>query len=313
MSSRADLGRGGGLLRRASIGSWLARALAPLVLAFPLTGLGAGPVATMGEVQLGADELRQFVEDNPQLRAQVVASEEMLGRVARERLLRRALFDEALARGWDKRAEVARRAEEARQQVILNTYLGSISQPPPGYPGEEEIKAYYESNRARLNLPQRYHLAQIFVRRPQGQAGDVDAAASRARDLAQRAQANGADFAALANTGSEDEQSRNKGGDIGWVAENRIIPEIRAAVQALKNGEVSAALASAQGWHIVKLIESRAPSTATPEEARPAVINALRTQKAQELERAHVEALLKRMPVSLNAENLSSVYSSLKK
>ena len=287
-------------------------AAAALILAFPLTGAGAESVATMGGIKLGADKLKQIVEDRPQLRSQVAASAEALDRIVRDALIRYALLEEAQSKGWDKRPEIARRADEAREQVILDSYLSSIAQPPANYPSEEEISAFYENNRARLTMPQRYHLAQIFVKRPQAQGAAAEAAAGRAADLARRAKAKGADFAALAKAESEEDLSKVRGGDIGWNAESNIVPEVRAVLPGLKVGDASDAIASARGWHVVKLIESKPPSGATLEEARPVVINALRSQKAGELGRAYIDALLKRSPISLDREALSKVRGELK-
>ena len=266
----------------------------------------------MGSIKLNAEEVKHIIDERPQLRSQAAASDDVLNRIVRDALIRRALVDEARAQGWDKRPEVARRAEEAREQVILNAYLGSIAQAPQNYPGEDEVSAFYEKNRARLTMPRRYHLAQIFVKRPQAAGAGVEAAAGRAADLARRAQAKGADFGALAKAESEEEPTKNKGGDIGWIPESRVVPEIGAVLPGLKIGAVSNAIASANGWHIVKLVESKPPSAATLEEARPAVVQALKLQKANELAQAHIDALIKRTPISLDGAGLSKVRSELK-
>ena len=66
----------------------------------------------------------------------------------------------------------------------------------------------------------------------------------------------GADFASLALENSLDMGSRAAGGDLGWFPRGVLAaPEVEAAVFALSPGETSDVIASAAGYHIVKVLE----------------------------------------------------------
>ena len=67
----------------------------------------------------------------------------------------------------------------------------------------------------------------------------------------------GADFADLVKKHSDDQASKANGGDYGNIQQSdQISPEIKAAVFALKAGEVSAPVRSPNGFYIFKLVES---------------------------------------------------------
>jgi peptidylprolyl isomerase len=282
-----------------------------LAIFFAPVATAAQDVATLGDVKVTADEVKQLARLQPQAKQQILGSEKGLESLVKEELVRRALFEEAAAQGWDKRPDVAGPAELARERVILAAYMDSLARVPEGYPDESAIKAFYDANKAQITLPTRYHLAQIFVARPAA-AGDAEAAIRRAADLARRARERGADFAALARAESADAASRDKGGDLGWYAEADVMPEVRAAVQSMKPGETSDPVATAAGWHVVRLIEMKPRRPATLEEARGAVVQNLRARKAVELKQAYIDALLRKTPPKIDGSALSGLRDSLK-
>src|SRR5690606_17198768 len=103
----------------------------------------------------------------------------------------------------------------------------------------------------------------ILVRADEG--GD---AAARARLETLRARiAGGADFAQLAQENSQDEATADRGGALGWFAQDSYGVEFGAQVAALADGEVSAPFKTEAGWHIVKREGSRQVA-ATDENAR---------------------------------------------
>ena len=123
---------------------------------------------------------------------------------------------------------------------------------------DAEITAFFEKNREQFNVKERqYHLAQIVVNsqpNPQvvNRRGD-DAAtpeqASRKVTMLTERLRTGDSFADLAADFSEDPQSAQQGGDIGFVPQSRIDaapPQLRQAVMAMKPGQVSTVTAGTQ-------------------------------------------------------------------
>ncbi len=70
----------------------------------------------------------------------------------------------------------------------------------------------------------------------------------------------GEDFTFLAKKFSEDPISKDRGGDLGFLAKGDLgLPEIDETVFKLNEGQISGIIETDIGFHIVKLIEKRAP------------------------------------------------------
>ncbi len=75
----------------------------------------------------------------------------------------------------------------------------------------------------------------------------------------------GTDFAALAKQVSQDEATRDNGGDLGWFPRDVMPPEFEQAAFALAPGKTSGVVATQLGLHILKLLERDAARALSPE------------------------------------------------
>lgn len=75
----------------------------------------------------------------------------------------------------------------------------------------------------------------------------------------------GTDFAALAKQVSQDEATRDNGGDLGWFPRAVMPPEFEQAAFSLQVGQVSDVISTQLGLHILKLLERDASRALTPE------------------------------------------------
>ena len=89
---------------------------------------------------------------------------------------------------------------------------------------------------------------------------------------------NGADFEELAKLHSED-GSASSGGDLGWVSPGDTVPDFERAMDALQPGEISDAVQSPFGWHLIQVIERREQDVST-ERQRQAARKAIQARKA---------------------------------
>ena len=67
----------------------------------------------------------------------------------------------------------------------------------------------------------------------------------------------GEDFAKVAKEGSDDTQTRNAGGDMGWFPADGWGTAVRQQIESLKDGEVSPVFQSDVGFHFIKRLASR--------------------------------------------------------
>jgi peptidylprolyl isomerase len=199
----------------------------------------------------------------------------------------------------------------AHDSVIVDSYLADQTKPADGYPSEDDIKAAYQQDQGRLMQPRRYHLIQILIAVPAGADADTDAAA-RNQTKALRAQAlqPGADFAALAATASTDKAVAAARGDMGWVPEDQLLPQVKSAVAGLAVGGISEPVRTAGGWHLLELAGTTPAGPASFAEVHDQLAQLLRQQRAQQNARAYLAKMMKEQPIQLNAIAIGAVLGS---
>jgi len=133
--------------------------------------------------------------------------------------------------------------------------------------GEDQIKAYQERIAAEANKP-RYQLAEIYLDydKAGGQAQATDEANQLIGQLHQ-----GAPFQSVAKQFSNAATAAN-GGDAGWVTAGELDPEVRAAVDAMRPGTLSAPIPTKDGIWIVYLRDRQAGGAAVLVDLKQAAI-----------------------------------------
>ena len=273
-------------------------------------GTPEGVVGKMGAVEVKTADVRRILDAQPaQVKKQVSSTIGDLDKLVKSELIRQTLLNEAKAKGVDKRPDVAVMMERARDQALLQAYMTEVARPPTGFPSDEDVKQAYDGNRAALAVPAEYNLAQIFIALPEdADKAAVSAAGKKAAEVAVKAQAKGADFAKLAREQSEQKETAPKGGELGWLPEDKIIAEIRVVVSRIEKGEVTAPIRSASGYHIVKLLDKKPASVRPLSEVRDTIVNQMRLRRAQEIERNYIEGIVSRSQVTINQSELAKLH-----
>jgi peptidylprolyl isomerase len=298
----------------ARIRKTVAFACVGLALALAVQAGAQDVLGVMGNQQVRATDVKRLIDAlPPEARKRLQADLGALDRVVREELVRQTVLAEARQQGWDKKPDVQLLMERAREQALLQAYVSSLARPAAGYPSEDELKGFYEASKASLTLPAQYQLAQIFVSSPENaDPTAAGAAQKKAAELAARVQRAPAEFAKIAREQSDHKESAAKSGDLGWVPDTQLIPEVRAVVMRMTKGEVSGPVRSVTGWHIIRLAD-RKPSVTRPlPEVRDQLVAAMRIRKAQDVERAYIEALLSKTSVQINQQELQKLQSGVK-
>jgi peptidyl-prolyl cis-trans isomerase D len=102
-------------------------------------------------------------------------------------------------------------------------------------------------------------------------------AQEKAADLAARARAPGADFAALAREFTDDIGSKAQGGDLGWVEKGLTQPAFETALFAMTAGQVSDPVKTDEGFHVIQLREVQAERSKAFEEVQAELAEQYRT------------------------------------
>ena len=108
---------------------------------------------------------------------------------------------------------------------------------------------------------------------------DADAQ-RRIRDLRERIDQGGANFADIAKQFSQD-GSAASGGELGWMAAADLVPEFAQVMEALPIGQLSQPVRSPFGWHLIQVLERR-DTDVSKERERLEARQAIRSRKADE-------------------------------
>lgn len=146
---------------------------------------------------------------------------------------------------------------------------------------EKEIEEYYQTNRnTKFRKPKQAKARYILVGVTPG-ADDKTKEEARARANRIVADArSGKDFAKLAQAESDD-PTREKGGEVGWISQGQIPPELDQPLFALKKNEISNAIETPVGFQIFKLEDLRDEKVLDLKEATPEIMQTLTRNKAK--------------------------------
>ncbi|MCR4143797.1 peptidylprolyl isomerase [Alcaligenes faecalis] len=265
-------------------------------------------VATLGQVAVSQDELQQFLQVLPAAQREAMRNDRVvLEQWLRSRLAEKAVVEQAKAQEWDKKAEIRSAIEEAQNQVILRSYLQSVSEPAADYPSEQDLQTAYQANQDQFQLPAMYRLSQIFLSVPDKDEQALAQAKKRADAWVKQMREGKADFAALAKEHSDEKISAERGGDNGFLPMSQLVPAMRATVAKLEPGQLSDPIVQADGVHILQLTDLRPASVRSLEEVKPALRDALRRQRQQEATQAYVAGMLDADTVSVDGKVLSQL------
>ncbi|MGM7318592.1 SurA N-terminal domain-containing protein [Idiomarina sp. ST10R2A5] len=141
---------------------------------------------------------------------------------------------------------------------------------------DEEVREYYEQRQQQYATEEERRVSHILIE------FDTENAKEKAEEaLAELEQ--GADFAEVAQTYSDDTFSAEQGGDLDWVEAGMMDEDFDAAVFALENiGDLSEIVETSFGYHIIKLTDLR-EGTVTPfSEVEDEVRQQLLAEKAED-------------------------------
>lgn len=124
----------------------------------------------------------------------------------------------------------------------------------------QEVESYYRQHLADYGSPERFRLRHILFKLSGGEAASQQQARARAADALKRIRA-GENFQELARRLSDDDKTRDDGGDLGYRSAGELVPEIQKVGFALKLGQVSDPVLATDGYHLLKLEEHVAEVT----------------------------------------------------
>lgn len=146
---------------------------------------------------------------------------------------------------------------------------------------ESDVDAFYQQNQARYGQPERRRVSHILLEvSPSADAQTKAATQAQAQSLADQIKADPTLFEALAQAQSQDPGSASQGGDLGWIIKDTLVPAVEAAAFELSKDQISAAVESPFGFHVLKVTDIQAPSIKPLADVRKELVAEIKQQLA---------------------------------
>jgi len=125
---------------------------------------------------------------------------------------------------------------------------------------DDMLKLQYQANIQQYQVPNRVHVEHILFLTVGKTDAEVAEIKKRAEDVLQQVK-KGGKFEDLAKKYSEDPGSKDKGGDLGWITQGQTVAEFEKTAFSLPAGQVSDLVKSQYGFHIIKVLEKEIAHT----------------------------------------------------
>ena len=224
------------------------------------------------------------------------------------------LFANAKAAGYDRDPELAqqfKRMVASKFEDEERKKGPALRKPEPG-----EVKLFYDSHQDQFTSPEKVRVAAIFQRvSAKAGAAQEDQVKSAMEALRGRAVAEAADqpdFGLLAQDNSDDQATRYRGGDCGFLT--RMSSKVRwdhsvrdAAFVLRTKGDISPLIRAPDGFYLLKLIERLPPETASLEQVRDRIERQLFAAEQKRANEQFETAQRRRQKIEINQPLLQSI------
>ncbi|HTS12584.1 MAG TPA: peptidyl-prolyl cis-trans isomerase [Candidatus Limnocylindrales bacterium] len=137
--------------------------------------------------------------------------------------------------------------------------------------GDDVLRAYYNDHLDDYKVQNGAHIEQILFKTLSKTDAEVAELTKKADDIVKQAR-HGANFEDLAKKYSEDDQTKAKGGDRGWIGEGQTAPQVEQAAFSLPKGSVSDVIKTTYGLVIIKVVDRQSAHTKPFEEVRDSIL-----------------------------------------
>ena len=155
---------------------------------------------------------------------------------------------------------------------------------------EDVLKKQYQDNIQQYEMPNQVHVQHILFKTVGQTDALVEETKKKAEDVLKQAK-KGAKFDELAKKYSEDPGTKDKGGDLGWIRQGQTVPEFEKTAFSLAPGQISELVKTQYGFHIIKVLEKQSAHTKPFEEVKDSIRTPLLLSEADKQARSTADQL----------------------
>jgi len=187
------------------------------------------------------------------------------------------IADVAKKEKFNLRTQIKKQLDYVVDDFLSREYLAKVVMKDAEV-SDADLKEYYSQNKKNLGVPEQVRARHILFKvDPAASEQEKNKAREQAEAVLQRARA-GEDFEKLAQTYSDDQSSKAKGGDLGYFTPGRMVPDFEDAAFYTDPGKISDIVETKYGYHIIKVEDHRDARERSFEEMRDYIKEKLHQQ-----------------------------------
>src|SRR5437899_6891419 len=210
-------------------------------------------------ISVGPAELKdefRYKNEKVKLDYALIKPEDLESKISPDEAEIRAAYEKNKSKYQVPERRVARYALVDVNQLRQNVHVS-----------DDMLKLQYQSNIQQYQVPNRVHVEHILFMTVGKPDAEVEEIKKKAEDVLKQVK-KGGKFEDLAKKYSEDPGSKDKGGDLSWIAQGQTVPEFEKTAFSLSPGQVSDLVKTQYGFHIIKVLEKDTAHTKPFEEVK---------------------------------------------
>jgi len=277
----------------------------------------ADAVAIVGDRIITRQAFEQELSQRRQIGAGRYADSKARAELLDELIRVEVMHQKALAAGYDQDPQVA---ANLKQMIVTRFQEDQLSRLPQTTISPDEIAAYYQTHPERFGTPEQVRIALIEFKVPRTATPEKRADVLRtAEAVLAEARATGASnqtFGLLSQYHSEDQASRYRGGDLGWLTAKEISvtwpsPVMEAVSRLAQPGDLSPVVETPTAYYLLKLIARQPASRRPVQQVQAGIEYLVSREKARKQEEAMYLRLQHGLDVRINQALLESLNSTV--
>jgi peptidyl-prolyl cis-trans isomerase C len=242
-------------------------------------------LATVGEREITERDVNLVLQSMDQQKAMQYYTKDGRKRVLNELINQELFYLDAIDMGLDKEEEFKQQLEQTKasllKQYAINKLLNTVKI------DEDEVENYYSDNKENFKNPETVKASHILVDQKE-----------KAEEVLKEIN-EGLSFEEAAKKYSKC-PSKEKGGDLGYFAKGRMVPEFEKAAFNMEIDEIDGPVKTQFGYHLIKVYDKKEAEIIPLEEIRDRLRQQLIVMKQNELYYNKSNELKERYQVRIN-------------
>ncbi len=223
---------------------------------------------------------RFFSYAPPLLRQQMKSNPEQQEMLVRHLMKQKIIGDIARKEGFDRKKDIQEQLRYMTDDFLAKAYLVNAIVEKASV-ADDEVRKYYERNKEKYTVPEQALASHILIKVNFGATAEEK---KKARDKAKQILEwlkKGEKFETLAKQYSDDPQSKEAGGKMGYIPKGRMPKAFDEQAFSMKPGQISDVVETDYGFHVIQVEDHKDAVTRQFDEVTASIREELGAERGQ--------------------------------